>query len=103
HAAFDDFRGLRHIALKDDVLIPGGEIGRTRCDGRFSHEGRLCQVTLRGLMPVSKNPIRTPTVLPDPRWGLRCERRTPACATLHPTPAPARPRGSTSNSSRSGT
>ena len=26
HAAFDDFGRLRHVALQDDVLIPGGKI-----------------------------------------------------------------------------
>ena len=26
HAAFDDFGRLGHVALEDDVLIPGGEI-----------------------------------------------------------------------------
>ena len=37
HAAFDDFRGLRHVALQDDVLIPGGEILLAWSDGRFGH------------------------------------------------------------------
>ena len=37
HAAFDDFGGLRHIALQNNVLIPRGEILRARSDGRFGH------------------------------------------------------------------
>jgi hypothetical protein len=37
HAAFDDFGGFRHIALEDDVLIPGGEVLGARSDSGFSH------------------------------------------------------------------
>ena len=33
HAAFDDFRRLRHIALQHNILIPGGEIFLTGSDG----------------------------------------------------------------------
>ena len=32
HAAFDDFRRFRHVALKNHVLIPGREIGAAKSD-----------------------------------------------------------------------
>ena len=38
HAAFDDFGGLGHVALQNDVLIPGCKILSARSDGRFGHE-----------------------------------------------------------------
>ena len=37
HAAFDDLGGLGHVALQNDVLIPGGKILSAGSDGRFSH------------------------------------------------------------------
>jgi hypothetical protein len=37
HAAFDDLGGFGHIALHNDVLIPGGEVLPARSDGRFGH------------------------------------------------------------------
>ena len=37
HAALDDLGGFRHVALDDDVLIPGGEILLAGSDGRFGH------------------------------------------------------------------
>ncbi len=44
HAALDDLGGLGHVALQDDVLVPGGEILLARSDGRFGHE---CSFVLR--------------------------------------------------------
>ena len=38
HAAFDDFGRFGHVALEDDVLIPGGKVLAARGDGRFGHE-----------------------------------------------------------------
>ena len=37
HAAFDDFGGLRHVALQNDVLIPRGKVLAARRNGRFGH------------------------------------------------------------------
>ena len=37
HAAFDDFGGLGHVALQNDVLIPGGKVLSAGSNGRFSH------------------------------------------------------------------
>ncbi len=37
HAAFDDFGRLRHVALENDVLIPGGEVLGAGRDGRLGH------------------------------------------------------------------
>ena len=42
HAAFDDFGRLGHVALEDDVLVPGSEVLAAGSDGRFGHEmGKL--------------------------------------------------------------
>ena len=38
HAAFDDLGRLGHVALQNDVLIPGGEIALTRCNRRLCHK-----------------------------------------------------------------
>ncbi len=37
HAALDDFGGLRHVSLEDNVLVPGSEILGARGDGGFGH------------------------------------------------------------------
>ena len=50
HAAFDDFGGLRHVPLKNDVLIPGGEVGRARSDRGFSHVSVLYGKMLRPIL-----------------------------------------------------
>src|SRR5581483_6975513 len=42
HTAFDDLGGLRHVALKDDVLVPSRKILAPRSDWRFSHELGEC-------------------------------------------------------------
>ena len=39
HAALDDFGGFRHVALKNDILIPGGKVLAARRDWRFGHNG----------------------------------------------------------------
>ncbi|MGA2905724.1 MAG: hypothetical protein ABSD98_18015 [Candidatus Korobacteraceae bacterium] len=38
HAALDDLRRLGHVALQDNVLVPGCKILSARSDGRFCHE-----------------------------------------------------------------
>jgi hypothetical protein len=38
HAAFDDFRRLGHVALQNDVLVPGCKILSARSNRRFCHE-----------------------------------------------------------------
>src|ERR1700680_841682 len=41
HAAFHDFGGLGHVALKDHVLIPSGEILAALRYGRFGHSFKV--------------------------------------------------------------
>src|ERR1700722_3769778 len=65
HAAFDDFGGLRHVALKDDVLIPCGEVLAARRDGRIRH-----------LMPI----FRVSSVCAVARSRFAAAIATSACA-----------------------
>ena len=37
HAAFDDFGGLRHVALQNNILVPRGKVLAAGRDWRFSH------------------------------------------------------------------
>ena len=45
HAAFDDLGRLRHVALQDDVLIPGSEVLRAGSDRRFGHRKQLLAIS----------------------------------------------------------
>src|SRR5580704_16818477 len=65
HAALDYFRGLRHVALKDNVLIPRGEILAASSDGRICH-----------LMPI----FRVSSVCAVARSRFAAAIATSACA-----------------------
>ena len=45
HAALDDFRGLGHVALQNNVLVPGSKILTAGSDRRFSHRWGKCSLS----------------------------------------------------------